>query len=186
MVMIALSGDIIAIRGGYMEAENLQLYKYSQDTSKVTAIQDSIPITGTMTSLHLSNNYLVYRDGRENEAVSIYSQDKASQTFTFDQRLDISGPFDRLVALDNDVLVVGGDSQTYIFSLQNDEWVETITLDETFTGYQLSGRNLIVSTKEDEIYSFHFQDCIQDEPTQAPATSILSTTAERYDNIAVC
>ena len=173
----SVSGDIIAIRGGYMEAENLQLYKYSQDTSKVTAIQDIIPITGTMTSLHLSNNYLVYRDGHENEAVSIYSQDKASQTFTFDQRLDISGPFNRLVALDNDVLVVGGDSQTYIFSLQNDEWVETITLDETFTGYQLSGRKLVVSTKEDEIYSFRFQDCIQDVPTQAPATSILSTTA---------
>ena len=170
----AISGDIIAIYDWV--SDFIQLYQYNQDTKNMTPILAPISSTGYIESMDLSNDYLVYWDTDEYDTV-IYSQDDKNQTLTFHQQLNITGPYDNSLTLDNNVLVVGGTNHTHIFSLQNDEWVETITLDQAFNDYQLSGRTLIAISEDNEVYSFNIQDCMQAMPTQTPSISVAPSLA---------
>ena len=54
-------------------------------------------------------------------------------------------------------------------------WVETITLDQVFNDYQLSGRTLIATSEENKVYSFNIQDCMQAMPTKTPSISVAPT-----------
>jgi len=127
----------------------------------------------------VSDDYLVYWNWVKQDAF-IYHRDGTNQTFIFQQQLNITGQQFNSLALENDILVVRGDNNTHIYSLQDDSWEETITLDESYDDYQLSGRTLL-ATKLDyasllnryplssEVYSFNIQDCLGE--TQLPSLS---------------
>ena len=65
--------------------------------------------------------------------------------FALHQQLNISGPECNSLALGMDILVIGGDSNTHIFSEKSGNWEESITLDLLYDAYQLSGRNLLAT-----------------------------------------
>jgi len=134
-----------------------------------------------VSSLELSKEYLVFRKYYTHDGIFIYHVDEINQTYSKQQQLNITGPSDNSLAIDNDILVAGGDNETYIYSLQDGDWVESITLAQSFDNYQLSGRNIISTnsdeSKADEIYSFHIQDCIQEAPTQTPSVSLAPSTS---------
>ena len=179
----SISGTTVAIRS----FGALKLYRYykNQGTAALglmSQIQDPIvtPIfTGGTGSFDVSNDNLVYWDNGYNNAIPIYKKDgtsTTSQTFAFHQKLDMDSPDSVLLTLDNDLLVVGGNNRTRVFSLQNDEWIETITLNQAYDDYRLSGRTLIATAKgSDQVYSFSIQDCVQDMPTQSPSMSMIPT-----------
>ena len=176
-----ISGDTIAIYDKFWAS--IQLYKYNQDQNEVVPTQDPIP--ERVSSMELSNDYLVYRDYWD-EVFFIYHQDKTNQTFTLQQQLNITGlPRYNSIALDNDILVVGGDNQTYIYSLQDGDWVESITLDESFDDIKVSGRTLLATkynntSLSSEVYSYNIQDCTQDMPTQLPSSSVRPTASPSF------
>ena len=148
-----------------------QLYKYNRDLNAIFPVQDSV-VGANIWAMDLSNDYLVYWDYVKGEAF-IYRQDEV----TLHQRLNITstGPSFNSLSLDNDMLVVGGDRNTYIYSLQDGYWVESITLDESFDDIKISGRTIIATKYNDastsEISSFNIQDCTQGMPTQLPSLS---------------
>ena len=145
----------------------------------------------------VSSNSFVYWLRDDSEAL-IYHRNKASQKFTLQQKLSMSTLFDIAdisdslddddfygfhgrngkLALDNDVLVVGGNTSTHIFSLTNDEWGKIISLDSSYYDFQIS-RRTIASAKNnvnqsDEVFIFNIQDCTQDMPTQSPTPTSTS------------
>jgi len=162
----SISGDIIAVDIGY--GGHIQLYKYVPDLDGVLPIQDQIP-TGYAWSVGLINDYLAYRD-KDREDVFVYRREEANKTFAFHQQINISGPWDNRLALDSDILVVGGIISTHIFSDQDGKWDETITLDQRYDYYALSGRQLLAATST-EVHAFDIQDCAQEMPTQTPSSS---------------
>jgi len=171
----SISGDTIAIKFG----NSIQLYKYNHDQNEMAPTQEPISTTESVSSMDLINDYLVYLDWYES-TVYIYNRNEMNQTFTFHQKLHIYGRLRyNSLTLDNDILVVAGDDHTYIYSLQDGDWVLSIAIDESFDDYQLSGRNLVTtkynynftSSSSSEIYAFNIQDCTQDMPTQLPSLS---------------
>jgi len=182
--------DPIVTGDGYVERQ----YFSSDGTNSTTSYVNKLPRAisyethdfSLISSLELSKENLVFRKYYTNDGIFIYQLNEANQTFTFHQQLNINitGPSDNSLAIDNDILVVGGDNQTYIYSLQDGDWVESITLDQSFDNYQLFGRNIIATnsdeSKADEIYSFHVQDCIQEAPTQLPSSSLAPSTSPSF------
>jgi len=76
---------------------------------------------------------------------------------------------------------VAGINVTHIFSNQNGFWKESITLEESYESYGLSGRNLITMKYNDisgvhEFNSFNIEDCMQEMPTSSPSLSIAPTS----------
>ena len=171
--------DPIVTGDGYIEEQTFVSDGTNYTQSFIRPFPRAISYTihdfSLVSSLGLSKDYLVFRKLYTHDGIFIYHRDEANQTFTFHQQLNINitEPSDNSLAKDNDILVVGGDNQTYIYSLQDGDWVESITLDQSFDNYQLSGRNLIATNSDeseaDEIYSFHIQDCLQEAPTQTPS-----------------
>lgn len=177
--------DPIVTGDGYVEKQTFSSDGSNSTNSYVNKLPRATSYTthdfSLVSSLGLTKDYLVFRKYYTHDGIFIYHLDEANQTFTFHQQLNITGPSDNSLAIDNDILVVGGDSQTYIYSLQDVDWVESITLAQSFDHYQLSGRNIIATnsdeSKADEIYSFHVQDCIQEAPTQTPSVSRAPSTS---------
>ena len=69
----------------------------------------------------MSEGHLVYWywDSYESDA-SVYNRDETNQTYIFHQQLNITGPdWNYNLALDNDIMVIGGDDSTHIFALQD-------------------------------------------------------------------
>ena len=71
---------------------------------------------------------------------------------------------------------MGGDNHTYIYSLRDGSWEESITLDEIYNDIKISGRTLLATKYNNtsftsEVYSYNIQDCTQDMPTQSPSPS---------------
>jgi len=133
----------------------------------------SYPIpTGFIWSIDLSHGYLVYWD----RDAFMYHREESNQTFSFLQQFNIPGPWSNSLALNGDILVIGGDSITHIFSEKNGNWEESITLDLPYDDYQLSGRSLL-ATNGNEVYAFNIEDCAQAMPTQTPSLSMAPTTS---------
>ena len=177
-MLCSIAEDTLAIVSWAWELHSgyVQLYKFNQQVEGVITIQDHIP-TGDVTALHLSTDYIAYWDTDEQADVFVYSREKNNQTFTFHQQLNFSGPdHNHGLALDNDILVVGGHGRTHIFSEQIDgQCEETVTLDKVYSGYFLSGRNLIVTSYDNGVYYFDIEDCSQAIPTQTPSLSTAPT-----------
>jgi len=171
----SISGDIIAV----YDWSSIQLYMYNQDENEIAPIQDPIP-TGSISSMDLSNDYLVYSEivSGNWSSVLVYNQNEANQTFTLQQQLNITSNYTNSLALDidNDILVVGSYNYIHIYSLQDDTWEEV-----TSNGYltykpmdlKISGRTLITTDENDStrVNSYNIQDCTQDMPTQSPTLS---------------
>ena len=92
--------------------------------------------------------------------------------YTFLERFNITDG-NGAISIADDVLVVGGDGFTHIFTLEGDgDWKETITLDELYGSYYISGRN-ILAQNGDSAYSINIEDCIE---SSSNAADVLSTT----------
>jgi len=174
-----ISGSTCSISGDTIAAGR-QLYKYDRDMNKVIPIQD--PISPWYAGKALSKDYLVIWS--EEKTVSIYHRNEMNQTFTLTQQLNISDRSWRYnqLALDNDILVVDRDNHTRIYSLQDGDWVESITLDESYSDIKFSGRTLLATKNNEtssssEIYSFNIQDCTQDMPTRSPTLTPPSSSS---------
>jgi len=182
--------DPIVTGDGYIERQCFSSDGTNYTSSYVNKLPRAISCErhdfSLVSSLELSKDYLVFRKQYTHDGIFIYHRDETNQTFTFHQQLNINitGPSDNSLAIDNDILVVGGDNQTYIYSLQDGDWVESITLAQSFDHYQLSGRNIIATNSDesgaDEIYSFHIQDCVQEMPTQTPSVSRAPSTSPSF------
>ena len=182
----SIVGDTIAISRWDTDLDSLvlQLYNYDEDLGRTVSAQDPILISDTVFwpwSMGLDDTYLVYwveddTTPLETDDLIIYHRDEKNQTFSFHQRLAIPGPAKSYsIALDNDILVVSGVNHTHIFSLEGSVWVETVTLDEWYDDYQISGRHLL-ATKGNEVHSFNIQHCKQNGPTFKPTMSLIPTT----------
>jgi len=169
----SIAGDTVAIfdtDSNYNPV--LQLYKYDKDRDEVVP-QDPIPIPSGRwgDTMSLSHYHLVYNVGRD---VFVYKRQETNETYTFLQQLNVSAAEPYQLAIDKDVLVVGGENHTHIFSEQNGYWEETITLDKAYPYFSLSGRNLL-AIAEHEVYSFNIERCTQAMPTQMPTLSMAPT-----------
>ena len=130
--------------------------------------------TGHIEKMALSDSHFVYLDEDKKDVIIYHKDDTKNQTFTFLQQLDISGPDDKSFALDGDILVVGGMEQTHIFSEHNGDWGETITLEQSFDHYEVSGRN-IIAVRGNKVFSYNIEDCTQEMPTGKPSLSFAPT-----------
>jgi len=178
----SISGDSIAVYSqGFV-----QLYNYDEEQNEVNPTLEPIA-TKSVSFIELSNDYLLYWD---KDGVFIYYRNDMNKTSSLLQQLNVTIPSDyrlgpknvNLMVLDNDILVVRGYNRTHIYSLQAGSWVESITLDESYDNYQLSGRTLLVTkynytSLTGEISSINIQDCTQDMPTQSPSLSFVPTTS---------
>ena len=131
MTGCSISGDTISVmRLGISTA--IKLYKYNRDQNTVYLVQDPIP-TKFVRSMDLSNDYLVYWQiglNKEETSAFIYHRNEMKQTFTLhNQQLNITGRQFNSLALDNDILLVSVGNSTHIYSLIDDSWKESITID---------------------------------------------------------
>ncbi len=152
---------------------NLQLYEFNKDAGAFVLYQDPIIVYDEVLSMELRMNYFVYWDRFQQGAV-IYHRQNESRPFSFVDQIFVNPPFENEIALHNDVLIVGGDNKTHIFSEDNGNWAEVITLDQLYgiyEFYQVSGRTLIATT-EMSVYSFNIEDCTQEMLTQSSSSSI--------------
>jgi len=62
----SISGDVIAVES-YIGRHYIQMYKFTQERDEIIPIQDPIT-TGTIWSMDLSNDYMAYWDGDEEDA----------------------------------------------------------------------------------------------------------------------
>jgi len=166
----SVAGNNVAITtwGG-----DLLLYKYDEDLNEVLPILDPIDAVGFVSIL--SSHYLVHAEA--NDSIIIYQRIERNQTFAFLQQLNISDYNGQALALDEDILVIGGYNHTYVFAEQNGYWEEAIKFDQPLAdhwGYQISGRNLL-ATIGNMVYFYNIQKCTQSIPTQTPSISIAPT-----------
>jgi hypothetical protein len=89
----------------------------------------------------LSRDYLVYTGDLLD--IVIYRWEETNQTFVLLQQPNVYDPDLYTVnqlALDKDILILGRISNTHVFSEKNGIWEETITLNQSYDSYQLTGR----------------------------------------------
>ena len=142
--LCSIAGDTIAIDIG--RGRGVELYKYNTNLDGRVPLQDPIP-TGTgwdlvsSRSLDLSRDYLVYTGDLLD--IVIYRWEETNQTFVLLQQPNVYDPDLYTVnqlALDKDILILGRISNTHVFSEKNGIWEETITLNQSYDSYQLTGR----------------------------------------------
>jgi len=167
-----ISGNTIALWVGEPDRNSplLQLFAYNPDEEQgaVVPIQDAIP-TGWFGTFQLGRNSLVYWDWNE-RIVFVYHREEEKHSFDFVRQfqLNVTGSGHDRVALDGDILAIGGADSVHIFSARYDgHWEEASVLyygvfltddDESYGNYQLAGQSLVVK-KGNEVYSFHIEDC---------------------------
>jgi hypothetical protein len=120
--------------------------------------------------MELRNDYFVYWDRFQQGAV-IYNRRNVTGPYSFVGQIFANAPSENQIALHNDLLIVGGDNQARIFTEDNGNWAEAITLNqryEIYEYYQVSGRTLL-ATSETSVYSFNIEKCVQKMPTQPPS-----------------
>jgi hypothetical protein len=147
----------------------LQLYSLNETLVGVVPSQDPIVVYAEVLSMELSQSSFVFWD-RFQQGATIYQRRNESVPYSFVEQITINAPSENQIALDNDVLIVGGYDETYVFSYRNGNWVESFTLEQRyghFKYYQLSGRTLVASTSEMNIYSFNIEECTKEIPTQS-------------------
>lgn len=171
----------------------LHPYKFNRFTNEFIPTQEQAPIVpvGEIWAGDMSSDYIMFMDYIVGNAF-IYHQDEKNQSFAFTQQLNMSAPESNGLVLNDGVLVLGGNNHTHIYTLQDDNWEETITLDESYDSYQVTDRTLI-AIKGSEVYSYDTTPCIQTtqipSPTMSPSsieqdslqpTSSLKPTETRY------
>ena len=174
----SIAGRTVAVKAG---SEQIQLYILNEELGKLELLQDPIDSLGTSyIQIDLTNDYLVsYSSDNGSDAdgageLTVYSR-LSNQSFTFLQQLLSSDSQNiREISIDKDTLVVGGSNRTHIFSEKSEYWEETITLEEAYDGYQVSGRNLLAWASTD-LYAFNTEECAQAMPTQSPSISLSPT-----------
>ncbi|KAL9183264.1 hypothetical protein ACHAXT_005051 [Thalassiosira profunda] len=199
---IAVEGDTIAYDFGDDHLSDRHVEVYSpQNESALDIIKLPEQSHANIKTLAMSGNHLVSSAGPEGywvydtperdseiwyepvESVLIYQREGAGQQYTLLQTLnssDYDEGFGQAFDLDADLLVVSSSNQTHIFSQQPDgAWEETLTLDESYSHYQLSGRTLIAAD-QNEVYSMDIAGCTQALPTQMSSISSAPTTFECF------
>jgi hypothetical protein len=108
---------------------NLQLYEVKETADGFVPFQDPIIVYDeAVLSMELSRNLFVYWD-RFQQAGVIYQRQTESGPFSIVEQIFVIASSENQIAIHNDVLVVGGDNQTHIFSVHNGNWIEDFTLD---------------------------------------------------------
>eukprot|EP00579_Thalassiosira_antarctica_P000992 CAMPEP_0201868280 /NCGR_PEP_ID=MMETSP0902-20130614/2233_1 /ASSEMBLY_ACC=CAM_ASM_000551 /TAXON_ID=420261 /ORGANISM="Thalassiosira antarctica, Strain CCMP982" /LENGTH=865 /DNA_ID=CAMNT_0048393607 /DNA_START=106 /DNA_END=2700 /DNA_ORIENTATION=+ len=183
-----VAGNTIVLQGSeyvipYTGDDTLRIYQYDEGFDKGLPVQFRVPLQHVVTTgvrlkaVCLSDNYLVFNDGGspwgDPNEVFVYHRQDTNQPFALPQSFKSSeyGPaIGHALALDEDVLVVGGQNKTYIFSEQNGYFEETLTLNQRYNSFQISGRSVIAATDK-EVYTFNINRCTQSMPTQTPSLS---------------
>jgi hypothetical protein len=168
----------------------IDIYDVNQSENQVTYAHRIEPAGANILSLSLKGSELLCcvttddsEDGTfEQKKIMVYVRDASTKTFTFVHSLnaphcggwsDVPG-----FAFDGNILFVKGRSNTHVFSRQFDGiWVETWSLDQSYRGYQFSGRSLIGITQS-EVHSMNLEGCMQDMPTGAPSIAATPNTCE--------
>ena len=78
--------------------------------------------------------------------------------------------FGALLSMDGDILVVGSDTRTHIFSQSDNTWTEVLTLEAYSNAYRVSGRVLIAANQKDAV-AMDMANCVQLVPTAMPSMS---------------
>ena len=185
----SIDGDVFSLKRWDYDLSDwvLGLYRRSEERDMLNLIQAPFQAGNPF----LSGAYLAYWDIDEISDGSVagtrgdgkwdlymYHQDGANMTYIFQNRFNMTGGNGAL-SFDNDILVVGGDDSTHIFTLAGDDnWEETITLDEAYDKYHVSGHYLF-ALKASSLHSINIEDCVETEllsvVTSTPPTDSSST-----------
>ena len=148
---------------------NLQLYEVNETMDGFVPYQDPIIVYDKpVLSMELRRNLFVYWD-RFQQAGVIYQRKTESGPFFIVEQIFVIASSENQIAIHNDVLVVGGDNQTHVFSGDNSNWIEDFTLDQRYgylENYQLSGQTLLATSKSN-VYSYNIEECTQQMPTSS-------------------
>ncbi|KAL3796462.1 hypothetical protein ACHAW5_000497 [Stephanodiscus triporus] len=131
---VSISGDTIAVQVTDMSCLDqvhagechVNIYQFDRESGSIALLQDKVGAVSGCPPMVLDGNYLVH-------GLSIYHRQGISQQFAVQQTFDSADyeiGFGKTLALDNEILVVGSDNRTYMFSLQNDAFVEVYALDQ--------------------------------------------------------
>jgi len=160
----------------------IHAYQFDEELGEYVPLQNTLYATETIPAMSLSNHHLVYsttqygffqagyHGGKE---VFIYHRQDTYQPFNLRQHFK-SSDFDddilHALALDGDILVIGGRNKTHVFSEQNGAFEKSLSLNQGYDSVQISGRSLIATTDE-EVHAIAIDDCTQAVPTQTPSLS---------------
>jgi len=147
----------------------IKAYQFDQDLGEYVPLQDKLSVDAH--SMSLSKNHLIYSTLNE---VFIYHRQYTYQPFSLHQRFISSFSIDNFVnalALDDDILVIGEEKETHVYSDQNGVFEKSLSLNQGYKLVQISGRSLIAVTYEAEVHAFAIDDCTQAMPTQTPSAS---------------
>ncbi|KAL7540796.1 hypothetical protein ACHAXR_010384, partial [Thalassiosira sp. AJA248-18] len=166
---ILISGNTIVVKG-----VQLYFYKYDNAADRVEVLQE--PFGGTFwpcdgSALALSEYHLAYSECHEysnNNQVILYHRQNTNQPFTLLREFEASQygeGFGSSLAIDQDILVVGGGGRTMIFSLDSDIWEELLTvdareIDRSFVNQQISYRSILAITADAGVYSIGINACV--------------------------
>jgi hypothetical protein len=178
-----IAGNTLVVLEYEMYSDNswmLQLYAFNETAYGFVPSQDPIVVYAEVLSMELSQNTFVFWDPFQ-QGATIYQRRNESEPYSLVEQISVNAPPENQIALDNDVLIVGGggDDQTYVFSYRNGNWAESFTLEQKyghFKCYQLSAWTLLAITSEMNIYSFNIEECTQRMPTLPQSSASMETS----------
>jgi hypothetical protein len=137
-----------------------------------------IDLNAQITSISLDGNWILcleYYWGSGYD-ILVYQRDDTTRNFTLVQNLNSSdygnGFGSRGFTFDGELLAVGDDNVAHLFALQlNGLWEETLSIEQSYDEYQLSGRTLI-GIAQNEAHFMNLEDCTQPMPTQVPTKAL--------------
>jgi hypothetical protein len=171
----------------------ISIYSINQAKKNVTLIQRLEAHQANILSVSLNSDHIVVVEKVNPDyfetidtSIMVYQRENITQLFTFQESMNSSNYADGFgsqgLVFGDDLLVVGSNNYTHILSRQiSGTWEETLTLNQTYSDFQVSGRTLIGIT-ESEVHHMNIERYTQAVSTVAPspaATAAKSTGCER-------
>ena len=183
---VALSGDTLALQvtSESYDLEDatecyIKIYQYNRVSGTIALQQDNV---GSGCSLMVfDGNYLVH-------GLSVYHRQGIDddQPFSLQKTFnsaEYGNGFGKSLALDNDILVVGSDDRTYMFSLRADAIAEVFSLDQEPDDTHEISDGMMVTSNQNE-FGVTIVDCTQpipartSSPTEAPTPRFTASSTE--------
>jgi len=158
---------------------DLTIYHYDASFNNTSLVQDKIP---AYYGFAMSSSHLAVADF--GGSVSISHRDQNYEPFEFVEKLPVQHD-DGLLAIDENVLVVGGQDQTTIYQISSD-WKKVTTINESYYDYHLRD-NVLLAIQENLIDSYNLEGCLADvgqaPPVSSPTSPTLSPTVATSSHI---
>jgi hypothetical protein len=187
---VALSGDTIAVQvtdlsldESHLSECHVHVYQFDRESGSIALLQDKVGAGSGCPPMVLDGNYMVH-------GLSVYHRQGISQQFALQQTFDSADyeiGFGKTLALDNEILVVGSDDRTYMFSLQNDAFVEVFALDQKPGDTHEISNGMIVTSNQD-VFNVTIIDCTEPvpaltySPTEAPTSHLTMSSTPSTTN----